>query len=166
MSSTSVRFDFNGVFGKSIINLEETKDRIADIMWAYNLRKSRFQTPVKIATLRDWLVPSDDTVRLLTDSKKTDKAERTEYTCEWFQRHLLDFLRSDDRSFSINGTIGCGKSVITDWMEERLQRPLGKKYYETISFAFGEPDNALASLTFADSHQSLISLASSLLGLC
>ena len=140
MRSSSVTFDFNAAFGDSILAVEKYQKSISKVLWEHNIRKSKVKSAVKIATIQDWLVPRDATVKLLTNSKKIDKAKRTEYTCEWLQRHLLEFLRSEDRTFMLNGPVGCGKSVLTDWLEERLQRPLGRKYYETFSFSFGKND--------------------------
>ena len=73
---------------------------------------------------------------------------RDEYTCEWFQKELLDFTRSDDDILVINGKSGCGKSVLSGWIVERLQRPLGRKSYETISYVIGKLYRATLELRY------------------
>jgi hypothetical protein len=64
------------------------------------------------------------------------KSYRAEFTCEWLQRPLIDFFRSKDGILAIDGPAGSGKTVLSGWTEERLQRPLGRKSYETMSYTF------------------------------
>ena len=90
-----------------------------------------------IATIRQWLGPRDRTLQTISADVAAAKTLRAEFSCEWLQRHLLDFFRSKDRILSIDGAAGTGKSVLSGWTEERLQRPLGRKSYETLSYTFG-----------------------------
>ena len=89
---------------------------------------------VDIVTIRQWLAPQDRTLQILTSDRMGTRSARDEYTCEWFQQHLLDFIRSKDYVLAINGKPGSGKTVLSGWIVERLQRPLGRKSYSTISF--------------------------------
>ena len=63
------------------------------------------------------------------------KGERNEFTCEWFQTHLVGFTRSLNDVFLITGTGGSGKSFLFGWIAERLQRTLERKSYSVISVA-------------------------------
>lgn len=165
MSSSAVSFDFYAVFGREVREIEQTRTRIADLMWGHCLKKSKLgeqhykralvtlgttgsspcadhvtylaETHIPIATIRNWLLPADEAVRRLRSNRVASKPIKTEETCEWFQRYLLDFLRGEQQTLAVSGTMGCGKSTIAGWVEERLQRPLGQKYYQTFSFAFG-----------------------------
>ncbi|KAG8528606.1 uncharacterized protein KY384_006293 [Bacidia gigantensis] len=136
MSTTMVQFDFNSLFGKSITNILRTKDHIADTMWSYSLRKAKISTDIEIKTIRKWLLATDTTLQTLLSDRSASKTVRTEFTCEWIQRPLLDFFRTDDQTFAITGDVGTGKSVLAGWVQERLQRPLSRKSHETLSFTF------------------------------
>lgn len=88
-------------------------------------------------TIREWLRPADRTLRRLLSGRYAAKDAPDEYTCEWSQTYVADFLRSNRDILAITGPEGCGKSVLAGWIEQRLQRPLSRKSYETISYAFG-----------------------------
>ena len=165
MSSSAVSFDFYAVFGREVREIAQTRTRIADLMWGHCLERSKFgeqhyrealvthsttgsspcadhvnylaENPIPIATIRNWLLPADETVRRLRSNRVASKPIRTEETCEWFQQYLLGFLRGEQRTLAVSGAMGCGKSTIAGWVEERLQRPLGQKYYQTFSLDFG-----------------------------
>ncbi|KAL8890462.1 MAG: hypothetical protein Q9192_005866, partial [Flavoplaca navasiana] len=123
-------FDFNTIFGRQISSLSERKITIVNAMWEHVLGH---QSTMQIHTVRNWLQPSDRTLRkLLTDHEAT-AGGRDEFTCEWFQSHLLAFTRSQDKILSLQGPSGCGKSVIAGWITERLQRPIGKKSFDLAS---------------------------------
>ena len=89
---------------------------------------------IDIRTVRQWLAPQDRTLELLSSDRMGTRGVRDEYTCEWFQTHLLDFVRSKDHVLAIDGKPGSGKSVLAGWILERLQRPLGRKSYNTITY--------------------------------
>lgn len=103
-------------------------------MWQHELGDDM---SVDVETLRAWLRPRDRNLQTLVKNRVHAPGHRDEYTCEWFQRHLLDFSRSKDDGLAIVGPAGCGKSVLSHWIIERLQRPLGKKTYETLFFTIG-----------------------------
>ena len=87
--------------------------------------------------MRKWLAPRDTVLQNLSSDRMASRNVRDEFTCEWFQKNLLDFARSHDEVMAINGEVGCGKSVLSGWIVERLQRPLGRKSYETLSHIIG-----------------------------
>ena len=93
---------------------------------------------VDITTIRKWLGPRDRNLQAVSSDVAAAKTVRAEFTCEWAQRHLLDFFRGKDPILAIDGAAGTGKSVLSGWVEERLQRPLGRKSYETLSYTFGK----------------------------
>ena len=134
ISAGQVSLDFNRTFGGHIEAFHKRKSRITDAMWQYKLGDDM---SVDVKTLRAWLRPRDRNLQTLVKNRLHAPGHRDEYTCEWFQRHLLDFSRSKDDSLAIVGSAGCGKSVLSRWIIERLQRPLGKKTYETLFFTIG-----------------------------
>ncbi|KAI4243543.1 MAG: hypothetical protein LQ352_006999, partial [Teloschistes flavicans] len=136
-STKGSSFDFNGVFGRQIAYFHKRKNHAVDAMWEYSLGN---EASVQTRSLRKWLGPGKSGVRKLHEADDLALADRDEYTCEWLQSHLLAFSRSLDDVFAIHGPGGCGKSVLASWITERLQRPLGKKSYVTLSCVI-EADN-------------------------
>ena len=134
LSSKETSLDFTGVFGQRIEAFHERKNHITDAMWEHELRD---RASMDVGTLRSWLSPRDRTLRTLFKKRLLAQGHRDEYTCEWFQRPLLDFSRSTDDVLTVSGPAGCGKSVLSGWIIERLQRLLGKKFHETLSYAVG-----------------------------
>ena len=134
ISAGQVSLDFNSTFGGHIETFHKRKTRITDAMWRIELGDDE---PMDVETLRAWLRPRDRNLQTLVRNRFDAPGHRDEYTCEWFQRHLLDFSRSRKDGLSIVGPSGCGKSVLSRWIVERLQRPLGKRSYETLFFTIG-----------------------------
>lgn len=123
-------FDFNGVFGGQISAFHQRKNHILDAMWEYSLGD---EATMEVKNLRKWLGPHDSGLQKLLKAGHSAPGDRDEYTCEWFQSHLLSFSRSQNDTLAIHGPAGCGKSVLWDWIVERLQRSLGKRAYVTLS---------------------------------
>ena len=94
---------------------------------------------MEVGVLRKWLGPHDTGLQRLLKDDESAHSRREEFTCEWFQSHLLSFSRSKHDTLAIHGPVGCGKSVLSGWIVERLQRPVGKKAYVTISCTLGMP---------------------------
>ncbi|KAL8632383.1 hypothetical protein Q9189_001860 [Teloschistes chrysophthalmus] len=129
-STKGSSFDFNSVFGPQIAYLHKRKNHAIDAMWEYSLGK---EATIETRSLRKWLGTGKSGVNKLREADGMAPASRNEFTCEWLQSHLLAFSRSRDDVFAIHGPGGCGKSVLASWITERLQRPIGKKSYVTLS---------------------------------
>ena len=134
ISNGQVSLDFNSVFGSRIEAFHKRKSHITDAMWRFELGDD---ASMDLETLRAWLRPRDLSIQTLVRNRLHAPGHRDEYTCEWFQRHLLDFSRSKNDVLSIIGPAGCGKSVLSRWIIERLQRPVGKKSFETLYVTIG-----------------------------
>ena len=130
MLSSETSLDFGSLFGRQIKGFQSHKKHIVDAMWKHQLGE---QESIDVATLRSWLGPRDSTLKKLHKNRVLTPEHRDEYTCEWFQRHLLDFSRSQDDVLALFGREGCGKTYLSRWIVERLQRPLAKK---TCKFYF------------------------------
>ena len=142
MSTSNTSVDFAEMFGSRIEAFLECKERIVRAMWAHQLGE---EGSLKVQRLQKWLQPRDKSIRTLHKKSILNPDHRSEYTCEWLQRHLLDFSRSQDDTLAFHGPPGCGKSYLYRWLIERLQRPISKKNYDTFSYAIGEQ----CSLDFA-----------------
>ena len=132
-TSTEVSVDFNSVFGKNIDAFYRRKDHIIESMWESILGDDS----VNLQVIRKWLGIHDSIVQTVLNDRTEENNHRDEYTCEWFQRPLLDFSRGHDDVLAITAASGCGKSFLAGWIIERLQRPLGKKTHSTLSVSIG-----------------------------
>lgn len=130
-----VSFDFNGMFSGQIAAFYQRKNHIVDAMWEHSLGD---EAAIEVRILRKWLGPQDAGLQKMIKMDDTPTADREEYTCEWFQSHLLAFTRSKKDALAINGPTGCGKSVLAGWLVERLQRPLGRKGYMALYCPIGK----------------------------
>ena len=155
ISAGQVSLDFNSTFGGHIEAFHKRKTRITDAMWQIELGDD---APMDVETLRAWLRPRDRSLQTLVKNRFHAPGHRDEYTCEWFQRHLLDFSRSKKDGLSIVGPAGCGKSVLSRWIVERLQRPLGKRSFETLFFTIGRSFESMLVGLLNYSHAHLYSL--------
>ncbi|KAI9817884.1 MAG: hypothetical protein M1827_001003 [Pycnora praestabilis] len=137
-STTIAGTDFDSHFGRTVDAFFGRRDHIANEMWTHELQHSvdLGHAAIGINTIRQWLSPQDRTLQIISSNRMGTRGAREEFTCEWFQQHLLDFMRSKDNVLSINGRPGCGKSSLSSWIMERLQRPLGRKSYETVAHVF------------------------------
>ena len=130
MLSSEAIVDFISLFGAQIEHFYSHRKLITDEMWKHQLGEHE---PVDIATISTWLSPRDSVLKKLHKDRMLTPEHRDEYTCEWFQRHLLDFSRSQDDILALVGREGCGKTYLFRWIVERLQRPIGKKTRKFIS---------------------------------
>ena len=135
ISSSEVTIDFNSVFGRYMEAFYRSKNHITDSMWENTLGDD---FSVDIREIRKSLGPRDRVLQAILDDRLAAKGHRDEYTCEWFHRYLVDLSRGKDDVLAVTGPAGSGKSVIADWVVERLQRPLGRKTYQTLSYTIGK----------------------------
>ena len=135
ISSHEVTVDFNHAFGRYIDAFHHHKNRITDAMWEHVLGDEVSEVSVGIKTVRKWLGPRDRTLQTILDDRLAARNFRDEYTCEWFQRYLMSFSRGRDDILLVTGEPGSGKSVLAGWIVERLQRPLGRKTYQSLSYS-------------------------------
>ncbi|KAL8964252.1 MAG: hypothetical protein Q9183_004586 [Haloplaca sp. 2 TL-2023] len=143
-SAEEVSFDLNSMFGGQITAFTKRKVHIVDEVWGHVLGN---EAAMATKTLRKWLSPDPGPQNM---KKMTDMApaQREEFTCEWFQSHLLAFTRSDNDVLAMYGPAGCGKTFLSSWIVERLQRPVGRKSYLTLFFSLGKPLPIFSVLIF------------------
>lgn len=91
---------------------------------------------VSLDTLREFLLPHDRVTRLLTSTRNVGRT-RADFTCEWFDRHLADFMRSGKDVLIVSGKPRSGKSLLSDWTIERLQTLSGRRASEVVSYTIG-----------------------------
>jgi hypothetical protein len=86
--------------------------------------------------VRKWLDQRAFLLRSISAESLAHTSQYDEYTCEWFQQPLLNFTRAQEKILGIEGPPGSGKSVLSSWIQERLQRRLGQKTHSTVMFSF------------------------------
>ena len=55
--------------------------------------------------------------------------------CDWFDKHLTDFLRRQDNSLEISGRPGSGKTSLFHWTIDILRRRVLGKVYITLAYS-------------------------------
>lgn len=75
---------------------------------------------LSVDLVREFLTPHDTVTRMLAVARHIKKS-RADFTCEWFDRHLVDFTRNGKELLLVTGNHSTGKSVLSEWVVERLQ---------------------------------------------
>jgi len=139
LSNEHASIKFDAVFGKQVENIFVAKNKLYDRMWKQRLGNKHYA--MSIHTVQHKLNPvSSGTFRGALYSELAEDLERAEDTCEWIKHDLAEFLRSSDKILGVTGPAGCGKTVLADWIEERLRRPLDHKSYTVLAYNFREFD--------------------------
>ena len=107
-------------------------------MWTASLEKYGLYDGPSVRDLRSWLAPQDSVLAFLSSNHVNLVSQPADYTCVWFQPHLLKFLRSNNKTLLVEGDSGSGKSTLAHWVTDRLQRPIGRKNVSTIGFSFDQ----------------------------
>ncbi|KAI5782676.1 hypothetical protein EDC01DRAFT_729948 [Geopyxis carbonaria] len=137
--TTIVLSDFDLHFGRTIDSFFYRKDCFTSEVWTCSLKETTRTTgsTITIRTIREWLACHDRTLEVFLSDRMGTRTTRYEYTCEWFESHLREFQRSkSDKVLWVTGKPGCGKSILTGWILEKLRRSQVKgKSYDVISFS-------------------------------
>lgn len=147
--------NFQSKFGGAMSNLDSHKNLLMNELWLIQLdqiqgtagrilyaiisrvKLTRSGISYAVDEIRCFLSPYDHTITLLVRSSGFSQP-RAEFTCEWFDNHLMSFIRSNDKNLVITGKPGAGKTVLTGWIVERLQRLQGAKSTDVLSYKIRE----------------------------
>lgn len=129
--SVTIKFDVE--FGKQIKHIWEHRARIVRHMWEVKLGKDSDG----VETIRQKLNGRHSAHNSFYGQVKNNM-QRAEDTCEWLKSYLIEFLASEEKTFTITGPAGCGKTMLATWVRERLQRPLNDEEFFTLYYAFRE----------------------------
>ncbi|KAL4731411.1 hypothetical protein ACLX1H_000377 [Fusarium chlamydosporum] len=131
----SVTISFDAAFGQLIDSIWKAKDDLCDRVWRYSLGHKSFSISLKSVRYR--LQPSSgSSVRNTLYDEVYEHLDRSEDTCHWIKDQLSSFLNSKDKSLNLWGEAGVGKSVLAEWVQERLARPFDYKSYNVLSYNF------------------------------
>lgn len=135
----TVTLNLNDLFGGDIDSIWASKTALYDRIWSQSLGKKHF--PLTLAELRHRLNPESEAFRHALYAELAEDLERAEDTCEWVKSDLVDYLQSNEKILTVTGAPGSGKTVLADWIEERLQRPLNDTTYSVLLYTFRKSTN-------------------------
>ncbi|KAM0187431.1 hypothetical protein ACHAPC_004156 [Botrytis cinerea] len=124
---------FDELFGKSIDDFFLHSDLFVDKIWSTRLERLAEPGDDSVEAVRNFLTPHDRVTRVLATNRRAHGA-RADFTCEWFDRPLREFVRSGKNIFIVTGSAGSGKSVLSEWAVERLQDFKGRRATEVIRY--------------------------------
>ncbi|KAL0264075.1 hypothetical protein SLS55_000019 [Diplodia seriata] len=127
--------DFDARFARRADALFASREYIIEVFWKTQLQL-RFGKDVteEVEQIRRFLSPADTVVRGLLSKQLKSRERHVEFTCEWFDAMLREFTAGDDNVFLVTGKPGCGKTVLSQWIMERLRRQQDQASYNVACF--------------------------------
>ena len=110
-------------------------EHLLNEIWSHHIPSNVQDTLVKFKRVQLLLQPQDEVVRRTQIILHAERGSRHEFTCEWFAKPFLDFVRSSDVALWIDGRVGCGKSVLCGWILESLQSAVDGREYASIFYS-------------------------------
>ncbi|KAK0662844.1 hypothetical protein DIS24_g1763 [Lasiodiplodia hormozganensis] len=127
--------EFDARFAHRAEMLFSYKESIIEAFWREQLQALHGrEVMAEIEEIRRFLSPHDTVVRGLLSRQSKSRSHYVEYTCEWFDHMLQEFTAGDDNVFLITGKPGCGKTVLSQWIMERLRRQQDRASYDVACF--------------------------------
>ncbi len=124
------------LFRTSVGIIHGLKDQLIDQFWLCQLSPDAVgakESKEQVSAIRQWLWPYDVMVRAMYANLYVARSMHAQFTCEWFSKPMLDFIRSSDKALWIEGAAGCGKSMLCGWIVESLQNPVGGQTFAVLS---------------------------------
>ncbi|RYP50224.1 hypothetical protein DL768_004208 [Monosporascus sp. mg162] len=134
----STRLDIYATFSGPIENFRSRVERCTREMWTSKLRSHGYDDDDHFDLLRKWLAPQDSVLAFLASNRINLTSPPEEYTCTWFQPHLNQFFKNNEKVLVVEGKSGSGKTTLANWVVNRLQRPMYGRELSTLSFFYGE----------------------------
>lgn len=135
--------DVYRTFSASIEAFRSHRKQAAAEMWSRALSRAGIDDEeCEVAALQRWLAPKDSVLAFLASNHVSLTSRRAEFTCQWFTPHLANFLRGNKNILSVEGESGSGKTTLAGWIVDRLQRPLARQTYSTLSFSVSQSNIA------------------------
>ncbi|KAK7432232.1 hypothetical protein QQZ08_001177 [Neonectria magnoliae] len=134
-AGASIKISFDSVFGNQIDRVWQAKNALYDNIWDFKLGSKG--SPSDLQWLREKLQPSfGPSVRNTLYDEVLEQLDRSEDTCSWIKDTLVQFFHSNDQVLSVTGPPGVGKTVLAEWVQERLARPLDHRSYAVLTYNF------------------------------
>ncbi|KAI0871775.1 hypothetical protein GGS24DRAFT_509450 [Hypoxylon argillaceum] len=142
---STTRLDIYRTFGASIDSYRSRVQHCENEIWNLGLQAPGHGDTAHIETIHDWLAPQDKVLSFISSNRISLASRPEDYTCIWFQPHLNQFFKYDERVMLVEGKSGTGKTTLANWVVNRLQRPVGGRVIPTLSFFFNASISAQAS---------------------
>ncbi|KPM41066.1 hypothetical protein AK830_g5479 [Neonectria ditissima] len=143
----STKISFDAAFGTQIDRVWQAKNVLCDSIWDFKLGSKG--SPSSLKWLREKLQPSfGPSIRNTLYDEVLEQLDRSEDTCGWIKDTLVQFFDSSDQVLSVTGPPGVGKTVLAEWVQERLARPLDYRSYAVLTYNFPY-DSAKEATSFA-----------------
>lgn len=134
----TTRLDIFATFGASIDNYRSRVEHCEHEIWNFELRSQGYDDAAHIEVLQNWLAPQDKVLSFVSSNHISLAGRPEEYTCIWFQPHLNQFFKHDEKVFLVEGKSGSGKTTLANWVVNRLQRPIGGRVIPSLSFFYSK----------------------------
>jgi Cdc6-like AAA superfamily ATPase len=141
-SRQSTRLDIYATFGASIDSYRARVQHCEHEIWNFELRSQGYDDTADVQVLQDWLAPQDKVLAFLSTNHISMASRPEEYTCIWFQPHLNQFFKNDEKVLLVEGISGSGKTTLANWVVSRLQRPIGGRVIPTLNFFYSKSDTS------------------------
>ncbi|OKL63327.1 hypothetical protein UA08_01730 [Talaromyces atroroseus] len=134
LASGSVSIDIYSPFTASIKSFRARCEHVSEMMWRHQLLGAGFHEDkvTQVKTVKNWLEPEDPVLSNITEFTAHFAQEREESTCLWMAPYLTRFLKSEQKTLSISGKPGSGKTILATVINDYLQHPTGGVMYKSI----------------------------------
>ncbi|KAJ5776103.1 uncharacterized protein N7511_001114 [Penicillium nucicola] len=111
--------DFHARFSHHIHSFQSHRASLIEVLWTSSSATLEFTTNpvVKVREIREFLSFHDCAVPAILSARQPRAAE---YTCEWFESQLTLQQARRPGLTVINGGIGTGKTVLSQWIVDKL----------------------------------------------
>ncbi|KAH8649375.1 NACHT domain protein [Xylariales sp. PMI_506] len=134
LTTSSLSINIYGTFPGEIKAYMERCEKTTESMWRHQLLKENMDASKvsEVKTIKKWVAPEDPALNHVVNTLSHLAHDREELTCLYIGPYLTRFLKSPQKSLSITGRPGSGKTVLSSVIVDYLQHPIGGITYNTI----------------------------------
>ena len=131
--------EFERHFGALIEKYYYARGESCAHMWSASISQSQ-STLYSAEDIRRFLAPQDSVTQALMEGRLSSRHRPAEFTCEWATKRVSDIARGKNGLTILTGKEYCGKSVLANWIAERMTNNRGRIRHDVLMF---EVDSAL-----------------------
>ena len=131
--------EFERHFGALIEKYYYARGESCAHMWSASISQSQ-STLYSAEDIRRFLAPQDSVTQALMEGRLSSRHRPAEFTCEWATKRVSDIARGKNGLTILTGKEYCGKSVLANWIAERMTNNRGRTRHDVLMF---EVDSAL-----------------------
>ena len=99
-----------------------------------------------VKSIKAWVAPEDRVLGNVSNATTHFAHDREELTCLYMAPHLTRFMNSQQKTLSISGKQGSGKTVLASVIVDYLQHPINGITCSTIFIPISELPNPTCQL--------------------